>query len=69
MFIVSTPMGSTVYSLSAGGPIVAPNSNVNLIIPVNSMNQAIKPIIVSDKCIINISNISSGSGNDIIFDG
>lgn len=50
--IVSTPTGSTGYSLSCGGPVVFPDSNCFIITPVAPHNLNIRPIVISDNNII-----------------
>lgn len=50
--IVSTPTGSTGYSLSCGGPIVLPHSNNFVITPVSAHNLNVRPMVVSDESII-----------------
>lgn len=50
--IVSTPTGSTGYSLSCGGPIVFPESGSFVITPVAPHNLNVRPIIVPDDNII-----------------
>lgn len=50
--IVSTPTGSTGYSLSCNGPIVFPDSKNFIITPVASHNLNVRPIVVPDDNII-----------------
>ena len=46
--VVSTPSGSTGYSLSCGGPIVFPESSNFVITPVAPHNLNVRPLVVSD---------------------
>ncbi len=52
--IVSTPTGSTAYSMSVGGPIVSPDSNNFIISPMAPHNLTIRPVIVPDHNFIRI---------------
>jgi NAD+ kinase len=66
--IVSTPTGSTAYSLSCGGPIIFPDSNNFVITPVAPHNLNIRPIIVSDSTIISFRVKGRGANHLISLD-
>lgn len=50
--VVSTPTGSTAYSLSCGGPVVFPDASNFIISPVAPHNLNVRPIVVPDHNII-----------------
>lgn len=52
--IISTPTGSTAYSLSCGGPIVLPGSNNLIITPIAPHNLTVRPMVLPDHAPISI---------------
>lgn len=63
--IVATPSGSTGYSLSVGGPIIAPEANVLTLTPIAPHSLSARPLVVSDNTTIEIE-VNSRSGNYLI---
>jgi NAD+ kinase len=63
--IVSTPTGSTGYSLSCGGPVVLPQSSNFIIAPISPHNLNVRPLVVSDNSIISFE-IEGRSKNYLI---
>lgn len=57
--IIATPSGSTGYSLSAGGPVVAPQARTLVITPVCPHMLHARPLVVSDEDTIEIEVCSS----------
>jgi len=53
--VISTPTGSTAYSLSAGGPVVDPGLNVSVITPVCPHTLNSKPVIISGDAHITVN--------------
>ena len=66
--IISTPTGSTAYSLSAGGPIVAPSLNCFLIIPICPHTLNTRPLVVLSTDKITIKSHEKEKLN-VSFDG
>ncbi len=58
--LISTPTGSTGYSLSAGGPIITPFSKVFIITPICTHSLNFRPVIVPDS-----GKITVKSYNDV----
>ena len=56
--IISTPVGSTAYSLSAGGPIISPIVPALIINPICPHALNIRPLVISAQHIVNITMAS-----------
>ena len=67
--IVSTPIGSSAYSMSAGGPVLFQDSAVFEIISVNSLDVTRRPVIVSNGSFIEIDDISARLHCEVVLDG
>lgn len=63
--IVSTPTGSTAYSLSNGGPIIVPCTGTLCLTPVAPHSLNIRPIVIPDGTVINLT-VESRSHNFLI---
>lgn len=63
--IVGTPTGSTAYSLSVGGPIIVPQLDTISLTPVAPHSLNMRPIIIGDDSVIDLT-VESRSGNFLI---
>ena len=63
--IVSTPTGSTAYSLSCGGPIITPGSGNFIINPVAPHNLNVRPVVIPDDTTITIK-VGGRSGKYLV---
>src|SRR5580765_7492234 len=67
--IVSTPTGSTAYSLSAGGPIIHPEMDALLISPICPHTLALRPLVVPAGAQVEIVLQTGDSEVYLTFDG
>lgn len=67
--ILSTPGGSTAYSLAAGGPILTPELDACVITPISPHTISNRPIVLMPRHKIEIQYLSSHDPVEIVFDG
>ena len=67
--IVSTPTGSTAYSLSSGGPIIAPDVESFVITPISAHSLTSRPLVVSNKSEVLIKFSNYNQNITLITDG
>ena len=67
--IISTPSGSTAYSMSAGGPIVDPRVGGFIIIPICPYKLGTRPFVVSDNSEITVKQLKKGKNAVFVMDG
>ncbi|MCD8071789.1 MAG: NAD(+)/NADH kinase [Alistipes sp.] len=67
--ILSTPAGSTAYSLSVGGPVVAPECGCFVLAPIAPHNLTMRPIVLPDSCTVEFRVSSRGQDTASAADG
>lgn len=67
--IISTPSGSTAYSMSAGGPIVTPDLNAFVITPICPHTISNRPIVLMPQKNIRVVYVSEWEPIEITYDG
>lgn len=67
--IVSTPTGSTAYSLSAGGPIVHPSVQALILTPISPHTLTHRPLLIPSTVALDVTLTSPDDGAMTTFDG
>jgi NAD+ kinase len=67
--IISSPIGSTAYSLAAGGPIIHPEVNAITLTPICAHSLTHRPLVVSENSIIEVKAQKSEDSLKITLDG
>lgn len=64
--IASTPVGSTAYSLSAGGPLLSPEMQAIIITPICAHTLSMRPLVLPADSVVELE-LADGSGQEIIL--
>jgi len=67
--VISTPTGSTAYSMSVNGPIIVPQSNSIVLSPVAPHSLNVRPLVIPDSTIITLSVESRSDSFLVSLDG
>ncbi|MCE4621992.1 MAG: NAD(+)/NADH kinase [Desulfurococcales archaeon] len=67
--VVSTTVGSTAYSLSAGGPIIDPSLQVIVLTPLNPVQLYLRPVVLPLEATIDIEVKSNSNPLFLVLDG
>lgn len=67
--IVSTPTGSTAYSLSAGGSILAPDLDAFILTPICAHSLHSRPVVFNANSVITIASVNNKTRLNVIVDG
>jgi NAD+ kinase len=67
--VVSTPTGSTAYSLSAGGPILSQKMQAMVITPICPHSLSFRPIVMKADSVVEIRGVRFNEGTTVSIDG
>jgi NAD+ kinase len=65
--VCSTPTGSTAYNFSAGGPIVWPEVQALLVVPLSAHALFARPMVVAPSSVISVEVISTNDGGAVLW--
>lgn len=67
--LLTTPTGSTAYSLSCGGPIITPSAQVMCLTPISPHTLTFRPLIINDSSEVSCRLLDGGSEAALVADG
>jgi NAD+ kinase len=67
--LVSTPIGSSAYALSAGGVLIHHNAQVFQVVPINSTDLTRRPLVVSASTEVKVTDVEVEGGAELVVDG
>jgi len=67
--IMSTPTGSTAYSLSAGGPVVVPTVESMILTPISAHTLGVRPLVLPPEAVVEIDTSISSEEMMVTIDG
>lgn len=67
--IITTPTGSTAYSLSCGGPIISPGTPVICLTPISPHTLTLRPLVIPDTAEISLTVESPTGESNFVVDG
>jgi NAD+ kinase len=67
--VVSTPTGSTAYSLSAGGPVLSQKMEGIVITPICPHSLSFRPIVIRADSVVEVRGVRFNEGTTVSIDG
>jgi NAD+ kinase len=67
--IISTPTGSTAYSMSAGGPIIVPEVEAIVVTPICPHSLAVRPLVVPAHATLRVGSLDPDGDHQLTVDG
>lgn len=65
--VFATPTGSTAYAFSAGGPVVWPQVDALLLVPISAHSLFARPLVVSPKSVLAVEVLAGTEGDGVLW--
>ena len=65
--VLATPTGSTAYAFSAGGPVVAPDVDALLLVPISAHALFARPVVVGPGSTLEVDVLEGPAGGGVLF--